>query len=87
MSQETPVDRLKNAAAWVAFVHAVLIGYSAFCVLVLDVRDYSGEEFVNIYARELFDNSKVLVLGFAPAIWLTLWITTGSPRLLPWVDK
>ena len=76
-------DRLAKVLAWWAFLHAAAViggliahetGLRIGHVPVID--DY-------LNAVSAFSGAW-LVMGLAPAIWATLLIWTGSPRLLPW---
>lgn len=69
--------------SWWAFLHAARI----ILVLLLGAFGIAepawSQSFTEVYS-DLFLNNKMLFLSFSPAIWLLLWMTTGSPRILPW---
>ena len=93
---ETPLDRLKTAAtqiaSWAAFANAVVIGtliamdvaalpYEATPKWVVSVGEFYGD-FWNLFVSN--DGRLYAAVACSPILWLILWITTGSPRFLPW---
>ena len=68
--------------SWWAFVHAALVA-SAFVGFVLgtDVMVDFMDGYVRAVAGYYFEEFAFI---FSPAVWLMLWIVTGSPRILPW---
>ena len=89
---QTPLDRLKLAsfqiAQWWALINALILVYAFVCGYLLGVgpsQVFLGELVDGYFdwVRYLFGED-VYVLFISPVLWLILWITTGSPRFLPW---
>ena len=77
-------ERFLLTVSWLAFANGVTI--SVIGVLVaLDIQPEQiglAGEVLEGYAD--FMDSPVTAIGLSVAIWLVLWIVTGSPRFLPW---
>jgi len=91
---QTPLDRLKVAsfqiAQWWAFINAAIVVYAVVCGYLLDLgpSEVFLGELIGEYADligDLFGDAWILLAS--PVLWLILWITTGSPRFLPWKHK
>ena len=84
---ETPLDRLKLLASWVAFINATSLAYALLIVTVAssvgEQSDSSGFELIYLY----WDLVGGWLFATSPVIWGVLNITTGSPRFLPWKHK
>ena len=74
---------LATVLAWWAFLHAtaVISGLIAHETGLRRGHVPLVDDYLN--AVSAFSGAW-LVMGLAPAIWVTLFIWTGSPRILPW---
>ena len=76
-------ERLALAFSWWAFLHTAIV---VFAIIV----DWDGAENMassvdGTYFEIIpFVEEAVFAFGLPPAVWLVLWIVTGSPRILPW---
>ena len=70
-------DRFLLAVSWGLFVWTV-----AFCVWI----PFSAIDRINygVPLRPYEWEQYMWILSITPAVWLVLWIVTGSPRILPW---
>ncbi|MAB65115.1 MAG: hypothetical protein CMG98_13785 [Marinovum sp.] len=82
-------ERFALAASWGAFVWFVWKCGWVFLSIAsyagtLDHQDRDG------LARHIYEfyslvlERHLMEAAISPAVWLVLWIVTGSPRILPW---
>ena len=62
-------ERFLLAVSWGAF------GWALVCLFVF------ASTSPQYYVRDFFSHFEPYI---SPAVWLVLWIVTGSPRILPW---
>ena len=95
---QTPLDRLKLAsfliAQWSAFLNAFLLLCGLFLVgigyeqppqwykLIFDFYQ-DGFKALGLYGTA----AEFAMFAYSPAVWLILWIATGSPSILPWEKR
>lgn len=84
---ETPLDRFKLLASWVAFINAAIVAYALVMQTMISVSwiersEVFGNELLQAYFDMVGGDTGVLLIS--PVIWGVLWVTTGSPRFLPW---
>ena len=77
---------------WWAFLHVIWMALTFILWGIVDVDDNSPitltSEFIyDYYAFDLFQMNGWVILGFAPAVWATLRVTTGRWCILPWRKK
>ena len=74
-------ERLILALSWYAFAHGLLVG------VFLIEPDFSYDYYKvydSMFWGSLSGLHELVFFGISPAIWLGLWITAGTPRILPW---
>ena len=93
---QTPLDRLKlvsfQVAQWWAFINACCYLYVLLIMLLAtygDVPEWGYilfVEYIDFWDGVGLDKewTRFMPMLFSPILWLILWITTGSPRFLPW---
>jgi len=76
---------LPGLLAWCAFLHAgLLLDLTILWALGITPSTFMWfGAFVDAYST-VFEMNGVLLLCFAPAVWITLWLLTGRSRMLPW---
>ena len=69
-------ERLALTLSWAALINFAFlwatVGYTVFMALPAQMETMLGDE------------DFWLMLVASPTMWLTLWILTGSARILPW---
>ena len=77
-------ERFLLAVSWWAFLHfAVYV--LAVAADILGGLELGGvwEDLLRGYYLGLWQTIEIAI-GFPFAVWVVLWIGTGSPRILPW---
>lgn len=78
-------EQIGNALAWLALANAgILIAGTALVLTGVTRQDFGelGDGITDIVAVLVRNDIYLTILS--PAIWLLLYIWTGSPRILPW---
>jgi len=81
-----------TALSWVAFFSAVMVVNFPFALILCSKCGMSENEgayslVINGHLNlldTLPGGAELWFLGMAPAIWLLLFLWTGSPRIKPW---
>ena len=78
-------ERLFGLLAWWAFLHVgLLLDLTILWALGITPSTFVWfGAFVDAYSGFFLMNG-VLLLCFAPAVWITLRLVTGRSRILPW---
>ena len=69
-------ERLILAVSWATFAWSLFVCYAAGANVL---RDGIGD-----LERMASTDGFYTLVAISPAVWLVLWIVTGSPRILPW---
>ncbi len=78
-------ERLRSVLAWIAFTNAVILVAGSLLVLVgVTTNDFGvlGERvpaYMAMYVR-----NDIYAVMLSPAVWILLFVWTGSARILPW---
>ena len=77
-------ERLTLAFSWWAFLHtvALAVAFADWEFGSKTIGPVLEDNYLEIF--QFLPEKEAFVFGFSPAIWLVLWIVTGSPRILPW---
>lgn len=83
---------LTAALFWLAFFSALMVlNVPVFIVLCSKCGMYENEGLYSLVVNAHLDfldtlpgGAELWFFGLSPAIWLALWVVTGSPRVLPW---
>ena len=77
-------NRLAVILSWWAFVHALLltIGLADKVNSSLPIPTSEVGRFLSDYAS--LNQNNIICYGFAPAVWVLLYLVTGRVAILPW---
>ena len=80
-------ERFLLAVSWVTFA-VVLFVLSTLAVetarAITELPIGGLHEILLAIAQGATNRNEWLLIVSPPVVWLTLWIVTGSPRILPW---
>ena len=75
---------------WAFFRHLMVLTFILWGIVDLDDNipiTLTSEFIYDNYDFDLFQMNGWVILGFAPAVWATLRVTTGRWCILPWRKK
>ena len=80
----TVINRLAVILSWWAFIHVVLIiiGVADEMNSSLPIPTSEVARFIRDYSA-LYQH-EIIYYGFAPALWVVLYLVTGRVAVLPW---
>ena len=90
---QTPLDRLKQAISWWAFLNGVIVVFFFGLMILANIAGLTHSEnlflktlgdIFHFYFEILYFNVAVIPVAGSPTVWFITWIITGSPRFLPW---
>ena len=68
-------ERFLLAVSWATFAWLLFMCYAFYMMLVVHGESLS---------QAVIEGDVGWAILICPAVWLVLWIVTGSPRILPW---